>query len=112
MRSSDWSSDVCSSDLRVMTALTDAGFVSRHPRHKTFTLGMALVAVGQAALDRYPGVAIARREMVRLNAELNVGFGATAIVNNEYLLLGREGTPRTYDGLALVGERQIGRAHV
>lgn len=92
---------------RVMTALTDAGFVSRHPRHKTFTLGMALVAVGQAALDRYPGVAIARREMARLNAELNVGFGATAIVNNEYLLLGREGTPRTYDGLALVGERRL-----
>lgn len=92
---------------RVMTVLADAGFVSRHPRHKTFTLGMALVAIGQAALDRYPGIAIARREMARLQAELNVGFGATAIVNNEYLLLGREGTPSTYDGLTLVGERRL-----
>lgn len=92
---------------RVMMALTESGFVSRHPRHKTFTLGMTLVAIGQAALDRYPGVAIAQREMARLKAELNLGFGATAIVNHEYLLLGREGTPRTYDGLTLVGERRI-----
>lgn len=92
---------------RVMTVLTDAGFVSRHPRHKTFTLGMALVAIGQAALDRYPGIEIARREMARLQAELKLGFGATAVVNNEYLLLGRQGTPRTYDGLTLVGQRRF-----
>ncbi|MEZ5743204.1 MAG: helix-turn-helix domain-containing protein [Sphingomonadaceae bacterium] len=92
---------------RVMTALTEAGFVARHPRRKTYTLGMALVAVGQAALDRYPGIEIARREMTRLGVELGAGFGATAIVNEEYLLLGREGTPRTYDGLTLVGERRI-----
>lgn len=92
---------------RVMIALTEAGFVSRHPRHKTFTLGLALVAVGQAALDRYPGIGIARREMRRLHEELGVGLGATAIVNDEYLLLGREGTPRTHDGLTLVGERHM-----
>ncbi|MGO8713036.1 MAG: IclR family transcriptional regulator [Rhizomicrobium sp.] len=92
---------------RVMTALTNAGFVSRHPRHKTYTLGMALVAIGQAALDRYSGISIAKREMARLKAELNVGFGATAIVNDAYLLLAREGTPRTHDGLTLVGERRV-----
>ena len=92
---------------RVMTALTHAGFVSRHPRHKTYTLGMALVAIGQAALDRYPGIGIAKREMARLRAELDVGVGATAIVNDEYLLLAREGTPRTHDGLTLVGERRV-----
>jgi DNA-binding IclR family transcriptional regulator len=92
---------------RVMMALTEAGFVARHPRHKTYTLGMALVAIGEAALERYPGIAIARREMSRLHAELGVGCGATAIVNDEYLLLGREGTPRTCDGLTLVGERRL-----
>jgi len=92
---------------RVMTALTEAGFVARHPRHKTYTLGLALVAVGEAALSRYPGVAAARREMARLHAEWGVGCGATAIVNDEYLLLGREGTPRTYDGLTIVGERRL-----
>jgi DNA-binding IclR family transcriptional regulator len=92
---------------RVMTALTETGFVSRHPRHKTYTLGLALVAIGQAALERYPGIGLACREMARLTAELNVGCAATAVVNDEYLLLGRAGTPRTYDGLTLVGERRV-----
>jgi DNA-binding IclR family transcriptional regulator len=94
------------SSHRVMTALTESGFVSRHPRHKTYSLGMTLIAIGEAALERYPGVEHVRREMSRLVAELDVGCGASAIVNDEYLLLAREGTPRSYDGLTLVGERR------
>jgi DNA-binding IclR family transcriptional regulator len=92
---------------RVMTALAQTGFVSRHPRHKTYSLGVVLVAIGQAALERHRGIDCARREMARLAAELNVGCGATAMVNNEYLLLAREGVPQTYDGLTLVGERRF-----
>lgn len=92
---------------RVMMALTESGFVHRHPRQKTYSLGIALVAIGQAALQKYPGIELARREMERLVADLNVGCGATAIVNNEYLLLGRDGAPHAYDGLTLVGERRF-----
>jgi DNA-binding IclR family transcriptional regulator len=92
---------------RVMTALTETGFVSRHARHKTYALGVVLIAIGQAALERHRGIECARREMVRLAAELNVSCGASAIVNNEYLLLAREGVPQTYDGLTLVGERRF-----
>lgn len=91
---------------RVMTALTASGFVHRHPRHRTYSLGIALVAIGQAALQKYPGIEFARREMARLVAELGVGCGTAAIVNHEYLLLGREGAPHAYDGLTLVGERR------
>lgn len=92
---------------RVMAALTETGFAARHPRHKTYSLGMALVGIGQAALEKYPGIQIARREMIRLCAELNVGCGAAAVVNQEFLLLGREGAPETQDGLTLVGERRM-----
>jgi DNA-binding IclR family transcriptional regulator len=91
---------------RVMTALNSAGFVARHPRHKTYSLGLAVVALGEAALERYPGVTFARAEMARLRQEFGVGCAATAIVNDEYLLLAREGLPRTQDGLTLVGERR------
>ena len=91
---------------RVMMALTEAGMVTRHPRHKTYSLGMALVAIGQAALERYPGIEIARREMNRISVELNVGLAASAITNNEYFLLARDGVPQSYDGLTLVGERR------
>jgi DNA-binding IclR family transcriptional regulator len=92
---------------RVMTALTETGFVHRHPRQKTYSLGIALVAIGQAALEKYPGIELARREITRLVAELDVGCSVTAIVNNEYLLLYRAGTPDAYDGLTLVGERRF-----
>jgi DNA-binding IclR family transcriptional regulator len=91
---------------RVMTALTEAGFVARHPRHKTYSLGLAVVALGEAALERYPGVNHARAEMARLRQEFGIGCAATAIINDEYLLLAREGLPRTQDGLTLVGERR------
>lgn len=91
---------------RVMAALTETGFVHRHPRHRTYSLGIALVAIGQAALQKYPGIEFARREMARLVSELHVGCGTAAIVNDEYLLLGREGAPHAYDGLTLVGERR------
>ena len=91
---------------RVMTALTQTGFVARHPRHKTYSLGLAVVALGEAALERFPGVGLARQEMARLRQDFGIGCGATAIVNEEYLLLAREGMPRTQDGLTLVGERR------
>ena len=43
------------STLQVLTALDEAGFVDRHPVHKTYTLGAALVAVGDAALAAASG---------------------------------------------------------
>lgn len=91
---------------RVMIALTDSGVVARHPRHKTYSLGLSLVAIGQAALERYPGIELARQEMVKLAGELKVGCAVSAIVNNEYMLLAREGLPTSHDGLTLVGERR------
>jgi DNA-binding IclR family transcriptional regulator len=91
---------------RVMTALTESGFVYRHPRHKTFSLGMLLVAIGQSALQKYPGIDMARQEMARLVTELGVGCATAAIVNDDYILLGREGAPHNYEGLTLVGERR------
>lgn len=91
---------------RVMIALTESGFVARHPRHKTYSLGIGMVALGQAALERYPGVNLAKHAMARLREDLGIGLGATAIVNDQYLLLAREGLPRTQDGLTIVGERR------
>src|SRR3546814_6865012 len=80
MRISDWSSDVCSSDLtamskasahRVLLTLADADFLARHAKRKTYSLGMGLLAVGQASLEKYRGLDVARAEMARLTAELS-----------------------------------------
>ena len=90
---------------RVLTALTNASFLSRHPKHKTYSLGVALVGVGQAAMEQHPGVVIARKEISRLADELKGQFLVTVQVGDELLFVAREGVPHNYDGLIRVGER-------
>jgi DNA-binding IclR family transcriptional regulator len=90
---------------RILTTMTEAHFLSRHPKHKTFTLGMAPVAIGEAALGKHRGLEIARREIGRLAVELNVQCTVNAVVEDYVLLLAKEGRPQTHDGLHRVGER-------
>lgn len=102
---------------RVLTTLTDARYLSRHPKHKTYSLGVALVAIGHAALEKHRGIDVARREMARLADELKAQCIATAIVDDELLFLAKEGVPQTHDGLNRVGERRpfvppLGLGHI
>lgn len=102
---------------RVLSTLTEARYLSRHPKHKTYSLGVALVAIGHAALEKHRGIDIARREMARLTNDLNVQCVATAIVDGEILFLAKEGSPRGYERLNRVGERlpflpPLGLGHV
>lgn len=93
------------SAYRVLTTMAEAGFLARHPKHKTFTLGVAAVAIGQAALERHRGIDAARREMAVLAAELNVICSVITVVDGDLLLLAKEGKPQSHDGLHRVGER-------
>lgn len=102
---------------RVLTTLTEARYLSRHPKHKTYALGMALVAIGQAALEQHRGIDIARREMARLADEFRAQCIATAQVEDDLLFLAKEGVPQTHDGLSRVGERRpfvppLGLGHI
>ncbi len=102
---------------RVLATLTDARYLSRHPKHKTYSLGVALVAIGQAALEKHHGMDVARREMARLTLELKAQCIATALVDDELLFLAKEGTPQNHDGLSQVGERRpfmppLGLGHI
>ncbi len=94
-----------SSAYRILATMTEAQFLSRHPRHKTFTLGMAPVAIGEAAQEKHRGIEIARREIARLAVELNVQCTVATIVEDDWLLLAKEGTPQTHGGLQRVGDR-------
>lgn len=91
---------------RILTTMAEAGFLSRNEKHKTYSLGIALVAVGEAAIAKHPGIEIARREVARLAVELNVLLSVTAIVDEDLLLVAKEGSPQSHKGLNRVGERQ------
>src|SRR5919204_3953290 len=54
----------------ILTTMTEQGFLTRHPEHRTFRLGPALVAVGKAAARANPVLAIAREELQALSEAL------------------------------------------
>ena len=65
----------------LLSALTDAGYLVRHPIRKDYALGPALIGVGRAALSQYPVVDFARPEMRRLadDPALRASLGAEAL---------------------------------
>lgn len=102
---------------RVLKSLTDARYLDRHPKHKTYSLGLALVAIGQAALERHPAVNFARVEMAKLTAELDLQCVATALVGDELMSLAKTGDTPADQGIRHVGERRpfvppLGLGHV
>jgi DNA-binding IclR family transcriptional regulator len=91
---------------RVLTTMTRSQFLSRNEKHKTYSLGAALVAIGQAAVEKHRGIEVARRELTRLSVELNVQCSANVVVDGDLLVLVREGMPQSHLGLTRVGERR------
>ena len=102
---------------RLLTTMASGQFLSRNEKHRTYSLGIALVAIGQAAIERHRGIEIARREVARLARELNVQCSANAVVDGDILVLVKEGTAQSHLGLTRVGERRplvppVGLCHV
>jgi DNA-binding IclR family transcriptional regulator len=56
----------------VLQALTKSGHLSRHPKHKTFTLGPALVAIGHIALKNHELIGRAEAAAAELSRSENV----------------------------------------
>jgi len=75
----------------VMSVLERAGFVSRHPSHKTYELGPAAIALGHAALDRNPYIDVARDEMRRLAGDLDLELLLVARVGDEMVAVAKAG---------------------
>lgn len=102
---------------RLLTTMANGQFLSRNEKHRTYSLGIALVAIGQAAIEKHRGIEIARREVARLARELNVQCSANAIADGDILVLVKEGTAQSHLGLTRVGERRplvppVGLCHV
>ena len=75
----------------VLAVLTAAGYVVRHPVRKTYALGPLLVAAGQAALERYPVIDVARDEIRKLSRQHGVELLVTAPAGDEIVALVRAG---------------------
>ena len=89
----------------VLAALEDEGYVRRHPVHKTYGLGPALVAAGVAALDHQPAVAAATAEAELLAERIGVETAVTAVTRNEIVFLAHAGRPSVNAPQVRNGER-------
>lgn len=102
---------------RVLTTMAKSQFLLRDEKRRTYSLGVAMVAIGQAAIEKYRGVEVARREIARLAVELDLQCSANTVVGGEVMVLVKEGAPKSHLWLTRVGERRplvppIGLCHV
>jgi DNA-binding IclR family transcriptional regulator len=86
-------------------ALTECGYLSRDPKKRTFSLGAALVAIGDAALRENPIVDEARVEMAKLAKELEMGAVALVRAGSDALCVARAGPRRPRVDPPEVGQR-------
>jgi DNA-binding IclR family transcriptional regulator len=89
----------------LLTALTDAGYLVRHPRLRTYSLGPTVIALGSAALQVYPAIDDAQDEARRLSEELNLGVAVTTLSGDDILFLSRIGEYRPHEVPSRPGQR-------
>src|SRR5262245_14251775 len=89
----------------ILATLTERGYVARHPRHRTYTLGPALVAVGAVALEQHPGIEAARVAAKRLDERLGLDVAVTARAGRDLAFVARSGMRHTRGISLYVGDR-------
>ena len=89
----------------LLMALTECGYLSRDPKTRTFSLGAALVALGDAALRENPIVDKTRVEMAKLARELGMAAIALVRAGGEALCIARTGPRRAQVEPPEVGQR-------
>lgn len=89
----------------LLMALTECGYLRRDPKDRTFSLGAALVAIGDAALRKNPLVDETRIEMSRLAKALGIGAVALVRAGSDALCIARTGARRAKIDPPEVGQR-------
>jgi len=89
----------------LLNVLTRQGFLQRHPKHKTYSLGPALVAIGHAALECHPAIDMARDEARELAQRLDLEVLITARIEGELVALARAGRYLSANASLRVGQR-------
>ena len=78
----------------LLATLVDVGYLVRHDDDKSYALGPALIALGNAALASSPAATLAQEPMDRLAQELDLSVVASAAIGGEIVILASAGTPR------------------
>ncbi|HLG89054.1 MAG TPA: helix-turn-helix domain-containing protein [Alphaproteobacteria bacterium] len=88
----------------LLAALTRDGCLERHPKHRTYRLGVALIAIGDGALQCHRAVDIGRDQARELARELDLETLLTSRVGDRLLALARSGRPSSPAASLRVGQ--------
>jgi DNA-binding IclR family transcriptional regulator len=89
----------------LLTVLTDAGYLERHHRLRTYTLGPAVAALGGAAREHHPAIDLACGAAETLATELDLEVTVTAVAGDDILFVSRAGDHHAPGMTAHVGQR-------
>jgi DNA-binding IclR family transcriptional regulator len=89
----------------LLWALTETGYLFRDPLTKSYTLGPALIALGNAANEGSTVVQAAAPEMAALQAELGLDCICSTAIHDEIVILARTGRPTPFGINILPGMR-------
>lgn len=93
------------STYAVCRALTAAGYLTRHPRHRTYMLGPAVIAAGSAALVAHPAIDAARDEANRLAEATGLQATVTALAGDAAVFVATAGRQQPHGVDVRVGRR-------
>jgi DNA-binding IclR family transcriptional regulator len=91
--------------LTILTTLTSKGYVLQDPTSKTYGLGPSVVALGNAAVMRFPAAAQARDAMRELSLELDLSCSAVGLAADQLVILDRYGSSDPLDFTNRFGQR-------
>jgi DNA-binding IclR family transcriptional regulator len=87
----------------LLAVLSEAGYLERHSRHRTYRLGPALVAIGNAALAANPAVESATEEAETLARDLGLEVAVTVPAGATILFAARAGDHQPHGAPLHVG---------
>lgn len=88
-----------------LSALTDRGYLLRHPTRKDYRLGPRLITVGEAAREQYPVVEFAHDELRRLAEDVGSECVGSVAIGDEMVIVDRAGPVRPIGVRVAVGSR-------
>ena len=75
----------------MLSSLTESGYLTRDVLAKTYGLGPALIALGNAALASTPAARLAQPHMTALSRDLELACIASAAIGDEIVILAQAG---------------------
>lgn len=89
--------------IGIVKALTDAGYLDRDPRTKTYGLGPSLITAGRAAIEGLAPAAVVQSELSALSEAFHLPATAAVFRSDHLTIIERTGPPSVYDPLIQVG---------